>query len=551
MLSTMDGYGVLEQSDVVSVVGEHTSLVTPTALGGDNDASVSVSAPHQVHLWWPVALSLSLAFALVVWLLSSLPVGEFELTFGVHHTVPDVKPAPPPLAPPPASTTPFPSSTTVWPTVYQSESRGYVAVLYSGSLRAFADTFASQIINVFAPSPYAVHVYMHVSVLWKEHKSDDDEHRALDATLDFYSGYYNIDNQYVPLSQAIKWLSVEVESLSTSVPYLEVAHVIGNHSMSNVNKVLSALESLRKANEARLSYQQQHGIEYQYVVRLRYDQIIRTNLWSHLFNISFADSNSENDAISSISNSSSIGSSSINNLVNFNGLWVPDGRSTYTLYEFKYRSVNRADLPTLPSCEWHRGGWSDQFFLSNSTIFNYYANRSINLALVQSLLSDSEWRFHAENYVKNTMNYYGFVLPQILPMCYSVLRAEPRQLPRVNLPFGHNCKTAYGLGCCMTMCAEYVAWQDALRRRVLPNGAKQAQLDSYIAQTSTTLNINSSSFWYFHVLSNPYLAYPCELSTWEDFTSDPYHFHKQKLPFLVTNGMKQAQMEDQLACARA
>ena len=457
------------------------------------------------------------------------------------------------LSPPPANPSLVPP---VGPPVYLSDTRGYVALVYvshcthtcagtctprpaspllfclgvssySGTIRTFPDTFASHLVNVYAPCPYTIHVFMHAMTDMDQrlqvNKAVVTGKEAVEATLDYYRAYLNLDNQSVSLREAVKSFIVEPESpQQANKRHGEALDIIRGRSIiwkSAIN-VLSALYSLQQANTARLTYGERHLIDYQYVIRLRYDQIFRTNIWSSLFNISHV--------LDEITDSTATDSTTAPvSVARDERLWQPDGISTYELADLRYRSILRADQPIVPSCERFEGGINDQFFISNSSIFNAYSTRGSNVALLRQLATESSWQFHAERYVQDTLRHYGLSLYQIIDVCYSVLRAGVRRVTNADMHFGYECSFRYGEQCCASMCAQYTRWQNKLSLHISQNRSVQQSTGSQLVSSSTS--------WYLHASSNPLTLSSCDPIWWSADTPayDMYHF--EKLPFLVTD----------------
>lgn len=181
---------------------------------------------------------------------------------------------------------------------FKSSQRGYIAILYSGTVRTFTVTFQSHLLNLLIPSPYTVHIFVHASTGRFDLKTPAAEHdhtklyRGFNSTIEYYNGYYNIDNEYVSLQDdVLQYVEINDNMLDMNIDkhfnYTEIFRLIGtNHDKNSIPKsVAGQLDSLRRANQARLNYERTNNIKYHWIIRLRMDHIMKTNIWEDLFSI--------------------------------------------------------------------------------------------------------------------------------------------------------------------------------------------------------------------------------------------------------------------------
>lgn len=125
----------------------------------------------------------------------------------------------------------------------RSGKRGHIAVMYTGSARAFSSNFRSHIANVFAGCPYTVHLFVHswakdlrfglegvtqTDAIFTEklrngsHAADRTIHvpsssphystfssfRSINSTLDYMVGWRNLDGELVCAHEAVKGFMV-------------------------------------------------------------------------------------------------------------------------------------------------------------------------------------------------------------------------------------------------------------------------------------------------------------------------------------------------------
>ena len=98
----------------------------------------------------------------------------------------------------------------------RSSSRGYIAVLYSGTVRTFSVAFQSRLLNLLAPSPYTVHLVAYYGSGRGDWKTPSVEHdrvalyRGFNATLRYHAGYTNLDGLYVSLwHNCLQWQQMD------------------------------------------------------------------------------------------------------------------------------------------------------------------------------------------------------------------------------------------------------------------------------------------------------------------------------------------------------
>ena len=181
---------------------------------------------------------------------------------------------------------------------FKTSKRGHIAILYSGTVRSFSVAFHSHLVNLIIPSPYHVHIFMHASTGRFDWKTPSKEHlhteiyRGFKATIKYYNAFDNIDNERVSLmNDVVKYVEISDGPLDMNISpyfnYTEIFSLIGKRhdAESKPASVTGQLDSLRRANQARLDYERANHIKYQWIVRLRMDHLMKTNIWEDLFSI--------------------------------------------------------------------------------------------------------------------------------------------------------------------------------------------------------------------------------------------------------------------------
>jgi hypothetical protein len=194
--------------------------------------------------------------------------------------------------------------------------RGSIAMLYSGSVRAFPLTFPSHLLNIIAPSPFEVHAFMavnsmltadqlpegysvedafafadslrnNISDAWPPQQHPlvqaDDGLRQLFATLRYWTHYTDLDGGRHSTFSLIKGFSLSYQGL---LPLWEeeLFHSLPTSALNPKGTWMASLSEARSAR-LKLEYQKQHGTAYQWTMRLRFDVLHSLNIWEQLFEI--------------------------------------------------------------------------------------------------------------------------------------------------------------------------------------------------------------------------------------------------------------------------
>ena len=179
-----------------------------------------------------------------------------------------------------------------------SSKRGFVAVLYSGTARSFSTVFQSHIINLFASSPYTVHLFFYLYANeWRAggEKHEDYFHSlySVNSTLDYFDSYVNLDGQRVRIWSMVKGYVFEPVH-NPELVYTDQLNVLDKKNMflSPIGSVryqssilLSMFHSTKGSNSLKRTYEKLHSMKYIWVFRVRCDMLLRTNVWEDIFNV--------------------------------------------------------------------------------------------------------------------------------------------------------------------------------------------------------------------------------------------------------------------------
>ena len=330
-----------------------------------------------------------------------------------------------------------------------SSSRGYVAVMYSGTVRTFSVAFHSHLVNLFAPSPYTVHIFAHYGSGRGDWKTPGVEHdhialyHAFNATLRYYDGYTNLDNQYVRLvDDCLKWSkvddAVDMES-SAKFNYTEALRLIGDrYDMNSIpTSIVGALDSQRQVNQARLDYERASGIKYAWALRMRMDHVMKSNVWEDVFDVQplvhptataapFLPPSTHPSLDPYLDLSVHPHPPAVHS-ANFSSLGLPLPWDGGVLHDMRYTphpllSLSSADHDSSFFASTNDWWWgvSDQFAMGGSAAMTSYSER-FNVPLIELLAREPNWKLWAEPLVAQVAIVDGL---RVVPFrhVYNVLR---------------------------------------------------------------------------------------------------------------------------------
>lgn len=434
-----------------------------------------------------------------------------------------------------------------------TDQNGYVAVLYSGTARAFSQCYASHLVNLIASSPYTVHIFIHTYTNDNKfrlvHDSLWSNYRTINSTLNYYVSYIDLYGNTVHSHDMIKGYAEQYYPVEQLM--LEYGNEWNLTYLSQPNgptsDILSMWNSQRQVDELRRSYQHQHNIDYKWVFRLRFDSIIMNNFWEHVFTVQ------------------------------------PYNYHNLTHQQYKYNSPDQLELqpvviadmiyhPRLqsnqlyvPNCR-HWNGANDQFAASNSTIATLYNTR---IKYIQRMFDESI--VHPETSIKLMMEWNNIRISYDANMCYSIVRVNPIGQSSSTGTVEYNSTTHRSLvehshttcaykftdsECCNSVCGIQKQRSDRLNEvfnqyisyptdnTILPD--IQPYID-HVCINDNNCNRFTSSYYYFYRYVNSLYYTTCLPSTWPIDTQNVYRF--QYIPFIHTaDGAPQADYMQHLVC---
>ncbi|KAI5478738.1 transcription factor Iwr1 [Pseudohyphozyma bogoriensis] len=389
----------------------------------------------------------------------------------------------------------FVASSPPGPESLRSNDRGYVALVYSGTARSFSDNFESHIVNLMAGCPYTVHIFLHTfsnDNRWPTDLIDPDyaNYRSVNATLDYFKGYTNLDGQEVLFSDAVKGNALE-ELLEDQLPVLypefdEMFEKFDDPIMYIPVKAYYYMwRSGAQAERLRQAYIKSTGIDYKWTFRMRHDATFFTNWWDKAFDISVYDPMSSPLA---------------------NDVAADWGEVPTRLHDMVYRPLLSPTNTIYAPAGWGWGEINDQFAAMPSDVaFDYFTR----VDHVRDMVADG-FRVHAETSISWVAKHYSHRADTTHGgICYDVVRAIPDGKvestggpPKVECSYKKS-----GVEDCELECAPFL---DKNRGRAnAMTGTTTAgafpSLEEYISATNSKLSsgerlaTDSSSFYYFHL----------------------------------------------------
>ena len=435
---------------------------------------------------------------------------------------------------------------------FLSDRRGHIAVLYGGTIRTFSATFHSHLVNLFAPSPYTPHIFMHATLAadrmsvvdGNPTSTRDVDGESLYSTLLYWAEYDNVDGERVNLmrdvvhSIVLEW---DVNSTLSRARYAAELSFLGEEAMAKQTThpiyPIGALDSLSQAHQASVEHAKNMSIEYEWVVRIRYDASLKSNVWDGVFDIRHC--NSPLCQPTDKTTPSSATEAAADNTSGSDGAWVADGHSTYVLHDTVWSSKKPSNNTVLiPPCD-EFYGYNDQFAMGGPAAMSIYANRAHDLPLMQrAKAEDPKWNFHAETWLARSLHWYGINVTAV-PMCYSIVHMSSTAAhggDSFERSRRTSCRWSYGRDCCTSQCAVKhtlnMKWRQLFHSYSHNSHVEYAMPPSPDWSTGLNCNISRTSNWWHYYVTAPDSDIGCLEAEWKD-RYDPYAF--VPLPFIHPN----------------
>ncbi|KAK4695797.1 hypothetical protein P7C70_g8487, partial [Phenoliferia sp. Uapishka_3] len=392
----------------------------------------------------------------------------------------------------------------------KSDQRGYVALLFSGTARSFSDNFESVVINLIAGCPYTVHLFFHTysnDNRWPDDAVDPDfaNYRSVNATLDYFRGYTNLDGEEVLFKNAVKGNVLEelkADQLPHLYPEFNTTFERFNDPVFNVPVVAYYYmwRSGEQAEELRQAYMNSTGIDYKWAFRMRHDATYFTNWWDKAFDISIYNSTLDGEVPPDVASN-----------------W---GESPTRLHDMLYRpSLSPTNYLYVPQ-GWSWGGLNDQFAaMSSSVAFSYFTR----ILHINDMIAEG-FKIHAETSILWVAKHYGYNGDSWNGgICYDVVRAVPTGELRKGPPAIACSYKRSGVEACSVECPKYHAKNDLRATQFIgdvDDGSDhfptlQEYLDRKNAEGlgNVDLEVGTSSFYYYH-LARQKDKLRCTQSSW-------------------------------------
>ena len=418
----------------------------------------------------------------------------------------------------------------------KSDKRGYIALVYSSTARSFSVNFESHIVNLMAGCPYTVHLFLHTikndnRFVERLINSSHDNYLSVNATLHFFKGYINLDNERVFFHDAItskvfEYIPLEVLRKTYRNTFdIAVKRFPGHPPIPNVYYMW---HSQRRGEELRQQYITATGIRYKWTFRVRYDAVFYTNWWQRAFTVKV-----------------------------YNPL-DPTHRSTThdvskdwgvrrtRLYDMVYEPRLRIDKMLYVPMGWAFLGYNDQFAAMSSVTANHYFMRILHVGRMLR-----EGRIHPEISIHLVARWNNITVNDIGgTICYDIVHTSESSNHTIDNMRRSKQSCSYkdsGIDDCNTLCRQLEDINRALRDSflhgksvLLPNSsldikrAKSLLLHhlSHFNKSTNKIDCKASSFYYFYrYMTSKDVNDPCLPDTWSTDQSNVYSM--QYLPFIL------------------
>ena len=434
----------------------------------------------------------------------------------------------------------------------KSNRRGYVALLYSGTARSFTVNFESHIVNLMAGCPYTVHLFLHSFT--NDNRFPDlpnssyANYLSINATLGYFKGYINLDNEQILFRDAVKANVLDFMPVETLRQIYNDTYDISMQRFPGhppITGIYYMWHSQRRSEELRQRYMSATGIDYKWAFRMRYDAVYYTNWWQQAFHVE-------------VYNSSNLLHNSIAHDVT-NDWGVRPTRLYDMIYKPKLQTHNVLYVPHGRA--WR--GYNDQFAALSSENAKRYFTRILN---ADRMLR--EGKVHPETSIYYVAKWNNMTVNDAnATICYDIVRASMNIAQDSNNKYTISRSCAYkesGIEDCMILCPSLRKINEALHNSFLHDTISPApnltiniqQMKSFLMRYLSRINnatiqisYNASSFYYFYRYANPiYINDSCLPGTWTKDQSNIYA--TRYLPFVLrtSNPMKLLTYNSYLAC---
>lgn len=416
---------------------------------------------------------------------------------------------------------------------WKSNERGYVALLYSGTARSFSANFESHIVNLMAGCPYTVHLFFHTYI--NDNRFPDPDHiinssyatyLSINATLAYFEGYINLDNEQVLFRDAVKANVFEYMPLETLRQIYNDTYDISLLRFPGhppISGVYYMWHSQRRCEELRQKYIATIGIEYRWTFRLRYDAVYYINWWQQPFNIQVY--NPRNSLHKNICHD----------------VFSDWGIRSTRLYDMVYQPKLQMNKVLYVPRGWAWGGYNDQFAAMSSENARHYFMRILH---VDRMLREA--RVHPETSIRLVARWNDMIVNNVDgSICYDIVRTSINGKKNDMTRSCSNKRS--GAEDCEHLCPKIEKINKALHvsffhgeppspqnstRSVLWLKSLLMHHLSRINDGTIVIDQNVSSFYYFYRYAHPtYVNDPCLPKTWTRDQSNIYA--RRSLPFVL------------------
>ena len=157
---------------------------------------------------------------------------------------------------------------------------GYIALLYSGTVRSFSRCFRSQLVNVIAPSPFKVHLFFQafandisLQLNSTKNRSSYNNLQSLNSTLNYFEHFQDLDGRWIRTEDIIRGFQVnEISEDDITRTYSEQIDEIARHETYPKTSPLLLyilLHASTLVDQLRLRYEERVRVRYKWVNQQR------------------------------------------------------------------------------------------------------------------------------------------------------------------------------------------------------------------------------------------------------------------------------------------
>ncbi|CAF1603234.1 unnamed protein product [Rotaria magnacalcarata] len=258
-----------------------------------------------------------------------------------------------------------------------------------------------------AGCPYTVHLFLHTYTNDNRFSQDGNHsdyasYLSVNATLGYYKGYVNLDNEQVLFQDTVKANVFEYLPLTAlrnnykDTYNISISRFPGHPPIPSIYYMW---HSQLRSEELRQKHIAASGIDYKWTFRMRHDAVYYTNWWQRAFNIQVYNS-----------------SNPIHQLMK-EDVASDWGIRPTLLYDMIYEPRLRVDNILYVPFGWSYGGYNDQFAAMSSMNAKHYFTRILH---IRRMLNEE--KVHPETSIRLVARWNNITVNNVDgTICYEIL----------------------------------------------------------------------------------------------------------------------------------